>query len=79
MNTFNDVFLAVKKYSDSKEVIPDCFAFIAYHSDVHISKLDFYLNCLQDLGLINTHGRVRLFTLQHLEKCKKDYLLKDKT
>ena len=55
MNTFNDVFVAVKKYCDtdagSKDV-KDCFGFIAFNANVPPDNLDFYLNVLQDLGLI---------------------------
>jgi predicted transcriptional regulator len=54
MNTFNTVFLAVKKYCGKQKKFsgPDCFKTIAREANISPDKLDSYLKYLQDTGLI---------------------------
>lgn len=53
MNAFNSVFLAIKECCNNVNCGgKDCLAEVSYRSGVPLDRLNFYLNILQDLGLI---------------------------
>jgi len=54
MKNFNAVFLVVKKYCGESGITGDvaCFEAIARELDIPVTAVDFYLNALQDLGLV---------------------------
>jgi hypothetical protein len=54
MNRFNNVFLAIKKLcgSSGKMEHEDCFETLAKEAEIPLVRLEFYLDTLQDLGLI---------------------------
>lgn len=54
MNTFNRVFLAVKKACEKQTKISgkDCFTTVANEANVPSEHIDSYLKYLQDAGLI---------------------------
>ena len=53
MNNFNNVFMAIKEHcSDGDTGGKDCFEQIATQAGLPLPKLDYYLVCLSELGLI---------------------------
>ncbi len=54
MNTYNEVFMAVKRHCTQQKLIAeiDCFELIAKETGVPLSKLPSYLNHLQNIGMI---------------------------
>jgi len=55
MNNFNSMFLAVKKHceNDQYDKNPSIFETIAQEANVPLLRLEFYLDTLQSLGLVN--------------------------
>jgi len=54
MTIFNTIFLEVKQYCYEAGMEPDedCFKTIAERANIPIEQLDFFLNTLQDIGII---------------------------
>jgi len=54
MNNFDSVFVAVKEQCGTNDAISDqlCFEKIAKAAKIPLSRIDFYLNTLESVGLI---------------------------
>ena len=72
MNKFNDVFLAARRYclDTSAHIDRDCFQVISELSAVPLSYLDFYLNVLKQLELLDYSWAHRTISLTSLGEVK---------
>ncbi len=74
MNNFNSVFMAIKARFNNDEISVDGgFEDIARDAKVPEHSIEFYLNCLSDIGLITYSKPNRRITLTELGK-KRDGL-----